>query len=376
MTHIKDVLTVAFSQSHIRDQEKMYVANSKGHFNIVKVTESKMSKVGRILLNISTLGIAWVVYDLYTANRKVKKIEQDHLNLSSVIYKKPVKETVISHGLSGGRLGDNLMSLLGAYYVAYKNNLPFYYKPFKGSEQFVFSDKLQPVAPNFSFKTKASCKTWEEVNSISELDKNASTLVTIDPFADARCNWDDPGFKKAAQELIQSKEMLNPISLPSDKIPIALHIRTGGGFSADNARVKAEMPSKFPPIEFYVEGLREMIKGYGPNEKFYVHIFTDDPNPSKLAADIKEKFPDIDLEFGYRTEDNRHDANVLDDFFNMAQFKGLVRPWSGLSQAAEVIGNHEMIYEPSGWLKPGFVERTYSNTPVVVPGHLKDKRPH
>lgn len=368
-THLREVCSIAFSRAHIEDPNVMYPMNAKKHLEVVSISNKKISKAALIILGIATLGIGWLIYDFYTAHRKVERIHHDHLNLSSIILSKNIKETAITYNLSGGRLGDNLMCFLSAYYVAYKNKLPFYFTPFKDSDQFLLSDKLEPLAANFSFKNQGNYNKWDSIDAISQMNRESSTLIKIDPFADARCDWRDPGFKNAVKELIKPKVPIPPISLPPDRIPIALHVRTGGGFAGDTDAEKLRVPAKFPPKEFYSKGLQAMINAYGKDQMFYVHIFTDDPNPSKVAAEFQQQFPDTDIEFGFRKEGNKHNAGVLDDFFGMTQFKGLIRPWSGLSQAAEIIGNQELVYEPSQWIKP-----VKKGAPVIVPGKLNDKR--
>lgn len=369
LDHIKEVFLVAFSKAHLNDSSMMYPIKKNNHREVVQVIDKKISNKALIILSVATLGVGWLIYDLYTANRKVKRIHQDHLNLSSILLSKQIKDTAITYELSGGRLGDNLMCFLAAYYVAYKNNLPFYYKPFENSDQFLLSEKLPPLATNFSFKNKVEYKDWGPINNIEKMGKETSTLVTIQPFADVRPNWEEPGFKNAVRELIQLKEPIIPLALPQDRIPLALHVRTGGGFATDTDAEKRRVPAKFPPREFYLQGLQEMTQAYGKDEKFYVHIFTDDPNPAKIAEEFKQQFPGVNIEFGYRKEENRHDVGVLDDFFGMTQFKGMIRPWSGLSQAAEIIGEQEMVYEPAKWVDP-----IREGSPVIVPGKLNNRR--
>jgi hypothetical protein len=308
------------------------------------------------------LGIAWLVYDLYSAHRKIKIIEKDHLNLTSIITRTPINEKSVTFALSGGRLGDNLMCFLAAYYVAYENNLRFYYTPFAGSEKFCLSDELNPVGNN-KFKTKMNVKDFDSLQQImKEINNDSSTLITIAPFADVRPNWDARDFKQKVKTLIKPKKALNLVSVPSDKIAIAMHWRTGGGF--DSEADKRRLPCKFPSTEYYINGLREMIEQHGSEKKFYVYLFTDNENPKELAEELKVKFPDTNIEFGYRDKSS-HDQGVLEDMFSMSQFEAMIRPWSGLSQAAEIIGNAKLVYEPEHWINP-----LKSGESIVVPGKL------
>lgn len=359
--YIADVLKVAFSKPHIHNFEIMHVEDDKHHVSEIKVMDQKITKTAFKILSIATLGIGWLIYDLYAAHRKIKIIKQNKLNLFSIINRKQINEKSVTFGLSGGRLGDNLMCFLAAYNYAFKNNLPFYYTPFKDSEKFCLSDALNPIESN-RFKNQVKINSVDTLMQIGKIDNKSSTLVTVAPFAPLNPDWDLPGFKAAVKELIKTKKSLDLVAVPTDKISIALHMRMGGGF--DSEAEKRQFPAKFPPKEFYEEGLRKMIDSHGAKNKFYVYIFTDDKNPKKLAEELLQKFPNIDIEFGYRDE-NSHDKGVLEDMFGMSQFSSMVRPWSGLSQTAEIIGNTKLVYEPDHWLDPLKPEE-----PLVVPGKM------
>ncbi len=54
----------------------------------------------------------------------------------------------------------------------------------------------------------------------------------------------------------------------------------------------------------------------------------------------------MDIQWGTREEGNRHDLNVMDDFFALLDFDCLIRPDSNFSICAEILGNHKVVVSP------------------------------
>lgn len=366
MGYINNYCQIAFNQFHFNNPEKLCFSE-KDQIKVIVLTNSKTHKIAVIILSIFTLGLAKLIDNLYMAHRKVKKIEEMKLSVKNVIRKEMnSNETAITYKLPPGRLGDKLICFLNAYYVAYKNKIPFYYTPFQGSEDFNFSDILRSHV-GLKFKRHFLYSDISSMNKVLGLPKNHSTLVTLKPFAQTNTDMNDLSFRKEIRKMFTLTKPLKLISLPKDRISIAMHMRMGGGFDSD--AVKRQVPSKFPPKSFYEDGLQKMINSYGTQQKYYVHLFTDDKNPKKLVEELKQKFTGYDIEFGFREEGNSHDSGVLEDMYGMAKCKAMIRPWSGLSQIAETIGCAERVYEPNDWL-PAIKK----NQPLVVPGKLTEKK--
>jgi len=83
-------------------------------------------------------------------------------------------------------------------------------------------------------------------------------------------------------------------------------------------------------------------------QPIYVHIFTDDPYPEKIANQYEQaikKDSEIalrnSLAFGWQNS-SQDDANVLASFFAMASCDYLVMPMcSAFSRVAHFVGNHK-----------------------------------
>lgn len=363
-SYVTDLVRLSFSEPHFKDSHNIYPHRVNTNCREpIKIQVVKVNTVALYIMSLFTLGMAWLVYNLYTAKKKLEVIRKNNLNLNDIISTERKQEKAITFQLSGGRLGDNLMCLLSSYYVAHKHNIPFYYTPFEGSNDFVLNEKISALASNFKFKETKSLSSFNSIEEACREDGAKSCLISIKPFADVKVDWNDSVFRQKARELIKLHMPTASISRPAGKISIALHMRMGGGF--DSEAEKRRVPTKFPPINFYEQGIRQMIDSYGKEKAFYIHLFTDHPNPGDLANQLKAKFPDVDIEFGFRQGKNSHDSGVYADMFGMSKFEALIRPWSGLSQVAEIIGIATKIFEPDHWMDPLNPE-----DPFEVPGKL------
>ena len=55
------------------------------------------------------------------------------------------------------------------------------------------------------------------------------------------------------------------------------------------------------------------------------------------------------IQFGYRTKDNKHNSNVLEDFFAMMDFDALIRSGSHYSAMAGVLGGISYEVSPASY---------------------------
>lgn len=258
-------------------------------------------------------------------------------------------KSVVFFDKRGGRLGNQLMGMLGAYYCAYKNKLPVCYHPFEYSDQFYFDDYFceREKIPNRGkiMRVKNIFTPLERKNTVHLFTKSKIHGLPTDQFFRLK---NDARFLKHVRKLFRPKEKIPLIEPPSDCYSVALHVRTGEGFDRglssvqifDNKekRKRVEIPSKtrhfadqdysmkFPPEQYYIDQLIALEK-YLPNEHFYVYLFTDSPDPEALMQRISAQLPENHrMTFDYRREGNRQDRNVLCDFYSMMNFDCLIRP--------------------------------------------------
>ena len=207
----------------------------------------------------------------------------------------------VTHYAATGRLGDQLLAYLHSKWISYRYGIPFLYKPFDYSDQFVFHEEEIP------YETKAYYFPHVIVPRHGDnIDYNAygsGTLFDIQYFSESpwerliwgyqwytfSVDWKDPTFRKEMQRLIKPRFPIPPHEIPKDRISIALHIRLGGGF--DPPRTWAAYPAKFPPPSYYIEQLRTIYALF-KKKPLYVYLFTDDQNPLELVHAYQKQLSD------------------------------------------------------------------------------------
>lgn len=283
--------------------------------------------------------------------------------------------SIITYKKVGSRFGDCIINYVKSKYFSHKYSLPFYYKPFKYSNlltmnnlEKIFNDNIQKRFNNIIM-----------LNNGKQINKTQNNTLYISHFYSETDDLyqyaiENPSF---AAEI---KKMLTPITtphinLPTNIITVALHIRTGGGFDKpraseqyydlDYSSINFNMletkprktyadyiwPTKFPPEQYYVDQLRTLSELLN-NTPLYVYIFTDEQNTHALAERIKKATNKNNIIFNYRKTNNKHDLNVIEDFYTISKFDCLIRSSSLYTQAAELFGNHKFIIYPkkTGWL--------------------------
>lgn len=297
----------------------------------------------------------------------------------------------------GGRLGDKLLMYVKARWVAYKKNMPFYYKPFKYSDQLLFSEVETAWHENYAAHFDIIENEYKENEDRKKccVDFNTaiaftSTLHVIDYYWQPHfwgndqklydsqdvSQWkelyDDEAFRTILRETIRPRFHINTIALPNDKITVALHVRKGRGFDGellslqlygDNSIqttchckthhsrfVDVGYMLKFPPDQFYVDQIRYLSGKYN-DAPLYIHLFTDDPDPQSLLERYAQAVGKSNISYGCREQGNHHDMNILDDLFNMTRFDCLIRSGSNFPQVAQLIGNFKIVLYPKqvGW---------------------------
>ncbi len=184
-----------------------------------------------------------------------------------------------------------------------------------------------------------------------------------------------PKFKQTIEYMLQDqyfvtelRNMLEPvvplpqITLPPDKLTVAVHIRKGGGFDrplnstqyyhsnivGNKFYADRRWPSKFPPEQYYVDQIKKVSDLFG-DAPLFVYIFTDDRNPSILVNRMQKAVNKNNITFSCRNRGNVHNAHVVEDFYNMSRFDCLIRSGSHFGLAAQLLGNHKVIIYPKHW---------------------------
>lgn len=179
-------------------------------------------------------------------------------------------------------------------------------------------------------------------------------------------------FIEKMRNLLSPAAPLDIVEIPENMKSIAVHIRKGGGdelplwsiqyFDEEILREEKQKqydysivqnhfhdtlrPFKTPPEQYYVDQLNKVMEMY-PNENFYVHVFTDDPDPVGLIERLKEKVSARgEIIFNTRQQNNSHDSNVVEDLLSMMNFNVLIRTLSSYSVFSHVLGKHELVIYP------------------------------
>ncbi len=250
----------------------------------------------------------------------------------------------VSYQFNGGRFGDNLCSLSKAYWIASKNGLRFLFRPFAYSGRLV----AHHVCDHYDEESVEKYEGQEVIREKFVLDERVALLYMSTFYCKAGINWKDEQFLADMRRLIAPYGDWDYLPLPNDKRTIAIHIRRGGGYRLDSNFCRHRRPLHFPSMSFYADTLKLLLQRFA-DEHFYVHIFSDDRDPARLVQALRDglgKDYCQRVEFNWRCKGNVHNANVLEDFFDMMRFNCLIRPNSNLSVFAERLGGHEIVAHP------------------------------
>lgn len=278
----------------------------------------------------------------------------------------------LTYKLSGGRLGDNLLSYAHAKWMALQKGVILVYNPFPYSERlnlYILECKDRRLIPSSATIINRRIAKYIDFKSsrfyilpyYSEEPLEYAINKSFD-FLSKFCNvnWDDPKFKDILKDALSPiDKTLLEFKLPEGFALVALHVRIGGGFdwaiddasNFEHSRFNKATGQylKIPPIHFYIDELNKLLNTL-KNQKIYVHIFTDDPDPVALVEYIKSKtnFSE-NVVFDCRRSGNTHDSNVLEDFYALTKFKYLIRPQSNFSFMAARISDLDLEVYPTNY---------------------------
>jgi hypothetical protein len=253
------------------------------------------------------------------------------------------EDHLVTYRFNGGRFGDNLMIYLSALYFSHQNGIPLLYKSFPYSQYLKLS--------SYGYHGEITQKQMKVVDesllgasfSLAKMKRSTLFIVPINFWQHVK--FVDAKFKNLAKKLVSPNVQLKLVKPPKDSISVAIHWRQGGGFDKDGWELV--FPLKCPNREFYIEAFATVLNQF-PDEKIYCHIFTDAQLPDILAEELRSIFPDKEkITFNVRQGENRHDKNVLEDFFSMMNFDILIRPNSNLSRVAAKIHDFLMVCYPA-----------------------------
>lgn len=257
--------------------------------------------------------------------------------------------------VSGRRFGDALITYLHAKWIAFEHNLPILYRPF------IYSSNLSLNEREMKYDlsdTEASKEIkYKKDTRISTPSKDAVEVYSVPYFPECKwelqcgtkhngkpwtdyfsIDWKNPVFRKEVQSLIKPNKPFNTVVCPEDHFCIAIHYREGGGYDKDIQSLN--LPLKFPPLSFYVEGIKKMAL-LCDKVPIYCYMFTDALDPEKHIEEIKRMLPpEFPIHFDYRREGNVHDQNVLEDFFSFFKFDALIYPQSNFSMIPALINDY------------------------------------
>ncbi len=244
---------------------------------------------------------------------------------------------------NGGRFGDNLVSYCKAKWASRMFEIPLLYFPF-------------PYADELMLHENERMYTWQEherfyatIQLIKKppyvLSKNNNTLYISRWKTDIEIDWMDTDFVAEIKKNIAPRYEIEKIAIPENMISVAVHVRNGGTFGADTPEEKERCPLRFVPEKFFIEQIDRIAQMF-PNQMLYVHIFTDHSHPEELVRKFQRDLQNPYIIFGYRTENNSHKTNVLEDFFSMMDFDCLIRPGSHFTRFVQRLGNNKIVIYP------------------------------
>jgi hypothetical protein len=260
----------------------------------------------------------------------------------------------ITYSLSGGRMGDNLLSYLHAKWIAYKYQMPLLNIPFPFANYFNFHHSEQHVNHDFLFKNYCVVRNMNMFHPTpssslfeipyfpeSKFDYDTAHLQDLLPYF--KVDWDDSTFKNEIIQALTPKQPIQIIDLPQDRITIGVHVRRGGG--VDHPASCFSWPLKFPPDSYYIQQIQRLTKIF-KNQPLFIYIFTDDLNPSAITEYYQKALNNPYLEFQCRRVNNSPHLNILEDFFSIPTFDCMILCQSSFSLAASKLGHYAIAITP------------------------------
>lgn len=301
------------------------------------------------------------------------------------------------------RLGDAITTVCKTLYFAKAYNLPVYFCDFPYFDQFAISIK----APMLTSEIAKSHSKVVPITTQAELSKQLESSEPI--LFECQFLSETPPMYSVTREYPEFEELvkkaftplidISQLAKPPAVVTVALHVRKGGGFDKPlgskqeygrdhklpkGLYIKKNSPQgshidvwpikwpaspiflevvknyiykkisysdyiwpiKFPCDQYYIDQLKE-LSAMMPGKNLLVYLFTDDLEPEKIMERYSAQLKDYPrIIFSYRTKDNHHTKNVIEDLFSITQCDCLISASSSFATAAQLLGNHEVLMFP------------------------------
>ncbi|MCI5052056.1 MAG: hypothetical protein MRY21_02835 [Simkaniaceae bacterium] len=276
-----------------------------------------------------------------------------------------------------GRLGDQLILIAKASWLAYKYNGHFLLKRHKLLEAFDFHLAPTPELSSYHFYSLSRHK--KDFPKLGGLYRVSMAYRHPDwkmrnEVAQFKGLIDNPEFLDHFRKLFRPNVAPKPLDIPSDCVTVAVHIRKGGGVDSpllskqyyDQSafdlstlqRLKISFkevdlgePLKFPPEQYYVDQICR-LSAHLHHAPLYIHIFTDDLVPDQLLKRLRSAVNLDNITWAVREEECGPKRHVIDDLYAMTQFDCLIRSGSNFAQVAHLLKDYRVVIYPlsSGWI--------------------------
>lgn len=260
----------------------------------------------------------------------------------------------ITYGFSGGRFGDNILTVAHSVYLSHCLGLPVIYRPFPFSEYLQLSidpSMLQANKHRKQLLDLSSRKNYLNLfkNWLNGLPSNVSILLPYygddveEKALQMQVNWNDADFLQKLRNLISPLISIPTYEILPGKMSVALHVRTGVGY--DVARnVQFVDPFKIPPRQYYIDALKLLHQALG--SPLHIYIFTDDPDPEMVLQEFQKEFQSYPFLFSRPRKASINNLDVLEDFFSLGQFECLIRSNSNFSYTASRLFAYRAAISP------------------------------
>lgn len=250
------------------------------------------------------------------------------------------------------RLGDNVACYFNAKWAAYKMGLPLILKPFPHWNELKLSDKSPYTLPNGLYNNVpvTQLEGSFDAQAMEKIEKAEKGLFETPFMFTGNIDWSDEKFCQSAVDDLMAITGDVPYAPKENYVNVALHYRDGGDF--DFQHEKYLMPAKFPCEDYYKGQIKFVLEKYkGQNVHF--QIFTDSTNPQsvkKMFEDFEKSLPqdeNRDVSFGCVESNDHSDHRTVSEMVQMSKYDCLIRPASGLSRLAGLMGSPKLEIYPT-----------------------------
>lgn len=235
------------------------------------------------------------------------------------------------------RLGDNLSTYARAKWLSEKYDLPLIVKGYPA-----FNNLQLMKNAKYSIPSQERAARLGVPFTIQAFEQNSDKEVIWEkPFmSDALIEegfLDDEDFRARLEADLQPAVEMDLPELKDDRLNIALHLRTGGGFDMENAHLI--WPDKIPPTTCYQQMIQYVLEEY-KNEPLHIEIFTDSLNPAELTtfytAFATKHHHNVTVHSA--ASSGSQEAHAAKDLISMMRYPVIIKPASGLSGMAVKLG--------------------------------------